>query len=967
MELFNEEISALPGVKTEIISDYKTGYDTSLFGTTDSVLIIGTAFSGPVGRPIKIYSPDHARYVFGKSYDAKTKTEATLLPNIQDAWNTGCRTIIAVRVSGKNVEKVYNFNIDSELSLRVSGAFPSNANKDVSVLFNIAEQNLNAKIFKPADKATINEKKQGLVERLDSVLVNDIDFTNMGLTLESELVDFIKTFNEYPHNNVLRLAIVDQHNNDVTLSSVAAKSLKVKNLFSGLYTIGREETLGVANTIVKVSVHDGMVIKHLELNSDVTTAYPIYAETKEELSKYLKRPMVEMFDFLKIMGAIDEVFKKDNVDYEEVDLSDFDLYCKLGSGYAINAQVIEIPTSAGKRYKVKEVEDTNPNRKTEFRDGMYSMLQNLDTRYRVLAGVAAEAKIKNRLPRKEEFEKAVSKEVSVLNNTLKIKSVIDENEKSKEKAYTIKFESEAPKFDIDIEEKINHNVAKIVSTLNKDEIGKKVNYKEGSLFLGDVDSGKQLYTVKKGILGLLHEDINDALNGTFVIADNVLYVCKGNVFVPATHEDLGEKGKTEAIYMSAMLENGSFVVVKGTASEGEDGTSLAGSARAGEAVVGAKVEGAHIKVTVVGTVGQLFSKEEKVITAINSVYGKNEITVYSPDFDVLTVEEVVEMLNADKDFSKLFTVEITNYNNAQEIIQYVIEDASENKEVTMAKDRSVVVDINKYIPYRTDDNFTRQLAQHCLYTSIKTAPTHGIIGTKILLDTSLKAVANRVNELVSLRLDSTLVAKKYNGTNLLDEENMPYPVGRKVSVTFGQYVVRTNDNYNYVSNLAAGYAGMISRLPLDQSSTCQTINVPNPMFELTNTQLSTITRAGYVTIKNSYTKDLVITDGITMANLDSPYRRLSASRVSDQVEGLIRSACEPFIGKANNLANQNSLRSAIKSKLDEIKGKIIEDYQFKLITDRASNVLGILRIDSAIIPIYEIKEIRNIITVGDKR
>lgn len=960
MELFNEEISALPGVKTEIISDYKTGYDTSLFGTTDSVLIIGTAFNGPVGKPIKIYSPDHARYVFGKSYDPKTKTEATLLPNIQDAWNTGCRTIIAVRVSGKNIEKVYNFNIDSELSLRVSGAFPSNSNKDVSVLFNIVEQNLSAKIFKPADKATINEKKQGLVERLDSVLVNDIDFTNMELTLESELVDFIKAFNDYPHNNVLRLAIVDQHNNDVTLSSVAAKSLKVKNLFSGLYTIGREETLGVANTIVKVTTYEGSIVKHLQLNSDVTTAYPIYAETKEELSKYLKRPMVEMFDFLKIMGAIDEVFKKDSIDYEEVDLSDFDLYCKLGTGYAINAQVIEIPTSAGKRYKVKEVEDTNPNRKTEFRDGMYSMLQNLDTRYRVLAGVAAETKIKNRLPRKEEFEKAVSKEVNILSNALKIKSVISENDKTKEKAYTIKFDEEAPKLDEKIEEKMNHNVAKIVSTITKDEIGKKVNYKEGSLFLGDIESGKQLYTVKKGILRLLHEDINDALNGNFVIADNVLYVCKSNVFVPATSEDLGARDKNNEIFMTAMLENGSFVVVKGVPN-----SALVGETMAGDSVVGRSQTG--IKTTILGTVAQLFSKEEKVITTLNSVYGTNEIKIYSPDFDVLTVEEVVDMLNADKDFSKLFTVEIVNFNNAQEIIQYVIEEASDNKEVEMAKDRSVVVDINKYIPYRTDDNFTRQLAQHCLYTSIKTAPTHGVIGTKILLDTSLKAVANRVNELVNLRLDNTLVAKKYNGTNLLDEENMPYPVGRKVSVTFGQYIVRTSDNYSYVSNLAAGYAGMVSRLPLDQSSTCQTINVPNPMFELTNTQLATITRAGYVTIKNSYTKDLVITDGITMANLDSPYRRLSASRVSDQVEALIRSACEPFIGKANNLANQNSLRSAIKSKLDEIKGKIIEDYQFKLITDRASNVLGILRIDSAIVPIYEIKEIRNIITVGDKR
>lgn len=50
----------LPGVITEIIPDYAQDYDTSSFGTTESVTIIGTAFNGPVGRVTPIFSPEHA-------------------------------------------------------------------------------------------------------------------------------------------------------------------------------------------------------------------------------------------------------------------------------------------------------------------------------------------------------------------------------------------------------------------------------------------------------------------------------------------------------------------------------------------------------------------------------------------------------------------------------------------------------------------------------------------------------------------------------------------------------------------------------------------------------------------------------------------------------------------------------------------------------------------------------------------
>ena len=958
MELFENEL-ILPGVITEIISDYASGYDTSLFGTTDSVVIIGTAFNGPVGVPVEVYSPEHARYVFGDSYDSKTKREATLVSNIQDAWGRGCRTIYAVRVSGKDIYKDYDFAIDTNLKLRVSGIFPSNKNKELSMLMNIAEQNLFVKIFKPASRATIAEKNQGLVERRDSILVNTLDLTNMGLSLSSDLTELVNAVNNYSFNNVLRLNIVDENGNDVTISSTEAKGLKIKDLFSGLYTIGRAKTLGIPNTIVKAAIdNEGELVKVLKLNSDVSAAYPIFAETKAELAAYLKRPMTSMFDFVTVPGAINEVFEQDKIDYEEVELSEFDLYKKLGSGYAINAQILEIKDG---RYRVKEVEDSNVNKKTEIKDGIYSMLENLDAKYRVLAGIAADAKIKNRLPRREDFEKVVSTEITALNGAIKFESVVDGEIAPKQ--FEIEFVADQIVLPEDIAENLVSDVARVVSVLNPEDLGKKVAYKEGSLFLGDNEGLNQLFIVREGRLESLHSNVQNALDGNFVIADGQLYVCENNSFVASTAQKL-QVQESQTAYISAMLENGTFVIAKiGDVATEEDEAS---STVEGEPVVKTRkrkaVKQAGVKVEILGTVSQIFAEGEKVITSFTEGYGENKMVICSPDFDVLTVEEVVEKLNEDADFSKLFKVEVNSYEVAQEVIDEIINSASD-RIITVEKDREVVVDVNKYIPYRTDDNFARHLAQHCMYTSLKTAPTHGIIGTKILLDTSLTSIANRVSELANLALESTLVAKKSNGTDMLDRNNMQYPIGRKVSVTFGQYIVTNDDGYSYVSNMAAGYAGMVSQLPLDQSSTSQAISIPTPMFELTNYQLGVLTQAGYVTTKKSYSKGYVITDGITMASSDSPFKRLSAARIADGIEGVIRSVCEPFIGKTNNLANQNSLTSAIKSELDKLKSVLIEDYDFRLITDKASNVLGILNIEYAIIPLYEIKQIRNHITV----
>ena len=145
----------------------------------------------------------------------------------------------------------------------------------------------------------------------------------------------------------------------------------------------------------------------------------------------------------------------------------------------------------------------------------------------------------------------------------------------------------------------------------------------------------------------------------------------------------------------------------------------------------------------------------------------------------------------------------------------------------------------------------------------------------------------------------------------------------------------------------------------------QPINVTNLEYALSKSQLSRLTSAGFVTMRNSFTKGIVVTDGVTMANADSIYRRLACSRVVGAVEDLIRQAGEPFIGKQNHTANRNALKTAIKSNLDKITGTLIEKYDFVMNNDPKLLKMSVIEIDYQIVPIYEIREIRNTIKMVD--
>ena len=92
-------------------------------------------------------------------------------------------------------------------------------------------------------------------------------------------------------------------------------------------------------------------------------------------------------------------------------------------------------------------------------------------------------------------------------------------------------------------------------------------------------------------------------------------------------------------------------------------------------------------------------------------------------------------------------------------------------------------------------------------------------------------------------------------------------------------------------------------------------------------------------------------------------RRLFNTRVMHFCEDLIRAACDPFLGKTNNEVNRNSLSTAITSNLNKVLDQLIRRFEFKISDDGTAEQFTYIDIDYTIVPMNEIREIRNYIKV----
>lgn len=959
----------LPGVITEIVPDYAQDYDTSEFGSTESVTIIGTAFNGPVGKVVPIASPEHAKYIFGDSFDATTRREASLVAEIYDAWDRGCRTIYGIRVSGKEIYNDYHFATETNLKLRVSGIFPSNLNKEVYLNY-AANQAENGdagviRIYKPVDRANMKEKIQGLVFNESEMLVTDIKLAGYGITKDSRLVDIINIVNEIESNNVIRLSIVDENGADVTASSKEAQSLCLGVMFPGVYVIGRDKV--AADVTVKTDIdyvlsetrkphtnYKESVWTELIVNSDVSSGYPLFAKASNDLSALLPVAADINGEWLKPVGVIDKIAIKNKIDYEEVELDEFDLYQRLGSGYAQTAHIIALKNSSDdgiRGYKVAVPDSNDVNRVVGINDGIYSMLENHSTNYTVLASANAETKITGKLPRKDAFRKRKAGVINLEDTStpvIELTAKINEKDFSEAKSVSVEI--------VSVEEGIDQ--AKILAKLDTSIKAKRVIAEnKAALALSEVDlvssEGEAVVNEKAQKLKFNVRAAAEAskyAEGTIVVEYNdntyTVKVVKNGQLEAYTEDGVYLIEKAGAL---VLLESKSKTVSKKNLGEGTSFIATNGT------IANVYTVGASNEIKPVSVLGQLANEEleeDYTLCYVEDLQTGLTVKVFSTEAQWMTYGELVDKLNEDVVFSKYFNAIALTPDTE---VGAKAEGSGEDK-------GDIYFDTTMYIPYTTSDNFARHLAQHCVYTSLKTFPTHGIIGCAKLNGVNLSTIADRVNQILALDLD--LYAKRSNGNNMLNNNNMPHPIGRCISIPFMQYTVTTGNGYNYVSNGAAGYAGMASTLSADKSSTNQPISLPTLAFELSNYQLSKLTGKGIVTVKNT-TNGTVITDGITMAPVDSAYRRLSTSKVINVVDASLREVIAPYIGSQDNLANRNSMNTAITSILNKLKENLISYYKFKIVSDEASARLGIVKIQYTIIPYNEIKEVRNTLSVQE--
>ena len=957
MGVFDSELT-LPGVITEILPKTVKSGAGSDFGTTESVTIIGTAFNGPVGEPVPIGSPEQAIYYFGDSFDSATKREATLVPEIQDAYDRGCRTIYAVRIGGKEMYKDYDLAIESNLKLRVAGFYPYNGNKQCFMTYTATQGSEEAfgttegviRIYKPADRTTIAEKTSGVVDNMDTILVTEINLDSEGFTKDSRLCDVLDVVNNKAGNNVLKFYFVDENGASRTNSDLDVQAIPVGALFPGIYTICRNEAgPGIDKIVTNVNVirseeqklyplSDATVWKKVIANTDPSKPYPITAETFTQLRQLLKNVgNIDSFKFLETVGEIDKIAVMDEVDYEEVDLSGFELYKKLGSGFLRTAKLKQVgqDKSGNPKYKVVPAPDGDDHRVLSVDDGIYSTLRMHNTDYTVLAAATCETDVTGRLPKKQQFRKTKALTIALTNG---------EGEG---------FIAVTPKIDVDdiVSDRVKYKFEIVEADredMNMENIVGRLNDKRFKLLpeLKTAPADAKFKDLNEGMLAFCTEDakLYQLVDEKFVVAKPSL-IGEVNILVgmDETGARKGYELKSDAYELMTQLEEGKDLY---NVSSGE------------EALVYKGKDGVFTPFCALKDIADKIFEEED-FTAVCAeqdmpIIGANEnvtiIKIASTELEFASVEEFVDTIAESRFLKTRFAFEVMGEVAADDMVP--VSGEGENKI------EGYIYDTSLYIPYTTTDNFARHLAQHCFYTSLQSYPTHGVIGCDKLTGITLSTITERVNEICALNLD--MYAKKPNGNNVYTSNNRPYSIGRCVSVVFAQYPVYTGNGYAYVSSGASGYAGMLSTLDADTSSTNQTIDIGTDslMLNLSNYQLTKLNTAGIVCFRKI--GDVVkVIDGITQDENDSPYRRLSTIKIMNAIAKLLREAIQPFIGKTRSDETMNSLETAIKSVLNKVTGVLITNYSYSISSETDDNYLGIVRIKYAITPAYEIKQVFN--------
>lgn len=151
---------------------------------------------------------------------------------------------------------------------------------------------------------------------------------------------------------------------------------------------------------------------------------------------------------------------------------------------------------------------------------------------------------------------------------------------------------------------------------------------------------------------------------------------------------------------------------------------------------------------------------------------------------------------------------------------------------------------------------------------------------------------------------------------------------------------------------AAAVAGVVSSLPVQTSPTNKTVNVPGLAAVFNQPQLEKLVQNRVLAVERR--EGFRIVQGITTST-NPAWKQITTRRIVDYAMYGVRSACNPYIGKLNNVR----VRAAMKATLDGFLTRMVQDealvgYQLEVSATRAQEIAGEAMVTMTLQPTFSI-------------
>lgn len=161
---------------------------------------------------------------------------------------------------------------------------------------------------------------------------------------------------------------------------------------------------------------------------------------------------------------------------------------------------------------------------------------------------------------------------------------------------------------------------------------------------------------------------------------------------------------------------------------------------------------------------------------------------------------------------------------------------------------------------------------------------------------------------------------------------------------------------------AAAVVGLLSSIQVQTSPTNKPINIPALAKEFSSSQLEKLIQNRVLAVEKR--EGFRVVKGITTAT-NSAWHQITTRRIVDYAIYGVRSSCNPYIGKLNNVR----VRSAMKATLDGFLTRMVENealvsYELEVSATRAQEIAGEAIVNMTIRPTFSIDFVKVTMYLG---